>query len=243
MSKKNSIAFKGTSNGLFLNIDEGVPFEDIPKFMKEIAVKSKHFYKGGTVIGLTGKKLSYKEKAVIESLLLESFDLKVMSLEMPEPVQSHKKSITEKEEKLEVQDIKPIESAKEIVEPTKIMEVKSVERAEATPPQRAHYVFGTLRSGKSVEYSGDVVVIGDVNPGAVIVAEGNIFVMGRVMGFVHAGSAGDDQAFIVANLLKPTQIRISKHISVPPSDDLENNSHGIEKAYVSEGVIKIEAVH
>lgn len=235
MSKKNPIAFKGTSNGLFLNIDDDVLFEEIPKCMTSLLEKSKQFYKGGTIIGLVGKKLSYKEKAIIETLLVDSFDLKVESLETPE------KSTPKK---LQNESLEP-EIKEVIVEKIVVKEVPVIveEKMPIQPSNRAHYVFGTLRSGKSIEFAGDIVVIGDVNPGAVIVAEGNIFVMGRVMGFVHAGSAGDEKAFVVANALKPTQIRIAKYISVPPSEDFANHIHGIEKAYVGDGIIKIETIH
>ncbi|OJV64985.1 MAG: hypothetical protein BGO41_12875 [Clostridiales bacterium 38-18] len=106
-----------------------------------------------------------------------------------------------------------------------------------------HFVFGTMRSGKSVHFPGHVIVIGDINPGAEVVAEGNIIVMGRVLGFIHAGSAGNDKAVVIANLLKPTQIRISKYISVPPSDDETIHTTIPEKATVSNGFIKIEKCH
>ena len=105
------------------------------------------------------------------------------------------------------------------------------------------FVYGTLRSGRSVEFPGNVIVIGDVNPGAEIIAEGNVVVMGKLLGFVHAGSAGNDQAIIISNVLKPTQIRISKFISVPPNDDESSFNLIPEKAYVSEGLIKIEKCH
>jgi septum site-determining protein MinC len=105
------------------------------------------------------------------------------------------------------------------------------------------FVFGTLISGKSVHYPGNVILIGDINPGAEIIAEGNIVVMGRILGFVHAGSAGLESAVIVANLLKPTQIRIAKFISVPPSDDHSEHTLSPEIASVSKGIIKIEKCH
>jgi septum site-determining protein MinC len=74
----------------------------------------------------------------------------------------------------------------------------------------------TLRSGHSMKYPGHVTVIGDVNPGAEIVAGGNIVVWGRLRGTAHAGAGGDEGAVICALDLSPTQIRIAEHISLTP---------------------------
>jgi septum site-determining protein MinC len=71
----------------------------------------------------------------------------------------------------------------------------------------------TLRSGTRIEFPGHVVVLGDVNPGAEIVAEGNVIVWGRVRGMIHAGSKGDRGAVICALDLSPTQLRIADQAS------------------------------
>nr|HVY55043.1 septum site-determining protein MinC [Thermodesulfobacteriota bacterium] len=55
-----------------------------------------------------------------------------------------------------------------------------------------------MRSGQNVEHEGDVLVIGDVNPGSYITASGNIIVMGTLRGIVHAGAGGDDSAIVIA---------------------------------------------
>ena len=65
----------------------------------------------------------------------------------------------------------------------------------------------TLRSGQSIRYGGNVVIIGDVNPGAEVTATGNIMVMGALRGVVHAGAGGDEKAVIMAFRLEPTQLR------------------------------------
>lgn len=95
----------------------------------------------------------------------------------------------------------------------------------------------TLRSGNSVNYSGHVVVIGDVNPGAEVVASGNIIVWGRLRGMVHAGAEGDDQAVVCALDLSPTQIRISDKIVIPPK---EGGRRGPEVAMIKAGEVVAE---
>lgn len=75
----------------------------------------------------------------------------------------------------------------------------------------------TLRSGRSVRHSGHVIVIGDVNPGAEIVAGGDVVVWGRLRGVVHAGADGDANAVVCALDLSPTQLRIAQHIAISPT--------------------------
>lgn len=75
----------------------------------------------------------------------------------------------------------------------------------------------TLRSGRSVRHKGHVVVIGDVNPGAEIVAGGDVVVWGRLRGVVHAGADGDADAVVCALDLSPTQLRIAQHIAISPA--------------------------
>ena len=77
----------------------------------------------------------------------------------------------------------------------------------------ALFVNKTLRSGTRIEYPGHVVVFGDVNPGAEIVAEGNVIVWGRVRGMIHAGAKGNRSAFICALDLSANQLRIADEIS------------------------------
>lgn len=82
--------------------------------------------------------------------------------------------------------------------------------------EAAVLVQRTLRSGYSLQYPGHIVVLGDVNPGADIVAGGNVIVWGRLRGVVHAGAEGDEQAIVCALDLSPTQLRIAGHIALTP---------------------------
>jgi septum site-determining protein MinC len=77
----------------------------------------------------------------------------------------------------------------------------------------ALFLNRTLRSGTRIEFAGHVVVLGDVNPGAEIVAEGNVIIWGRLRGMVHAGSKGNKKAVICALDLSPMQLRIAEEVS------------------------------
>ena len=74
----------------------------------------------------------------------------------------------------------------------------------------------TLRSGTSLHFAGHIVVIGDVNPGAEVIASGDVVVWGRLRGVVHAGAAGDENAVVCALDLAPMQLRIAGQIAIPP---------------------------
>jgi septum site-determining protein MinC len=85
------------------------------------------------------------------------------------------------------------------------------------PGEDAVLLQRTLRSGHSVRHPGHVIVVGDINPGAEIIAGGHVVVWGRLRGVVHAGAAGDENAMVCALDLAPTQLRIAGHITVSPS--------------------------
>lgn len=79
-------------------------------------------------------------------------------------------------------------------------------------------VHRTLRSGASINFEGHIIVIGDVNPGAEIIAGGNIIVWGKLRGMVHAGAHGNTGAMVCALGLSPTQLRIGDKIAISPSE-------------------------
>ena len=84
------------------------------------------------------------------------------------------------------------------------------------PPTGDLVVHRTLRSGQTLRHKRAVVIIGDVNPGAEVIAGGDIIVWGRARGVLHAGAFGDESALICALDLSPMQLRIAAHIALAP---------------------------
>jgi len=82
----------------------------------------------------------------------------------------------------------------------------------------------TIRSGQSLHYDGNVVVLGDVNPGAEIVCSGDILVLGSLRGVAHAGAEGATGATVFAFRLEPTQLRIAHLISRAPDGQVPRPS-------------------
>jgi len=90
----------------------------------------------------------------------------------------------------------------------------------ATPPSAPAgistlYHRGTLRGGQTLHNLGNIIVIGDVNPGAELIASGDVVVFGSLRGVAHAGAQGDASARVVALELAPTQLRIATMIATP----------------------------
>jgi septum site-determining protein MinC len=79
--------------------------------------------------------------------------------------------------------------------------------------ETALFLSRTLRSGTRIEFAGHIVILGDVNPGAEIIADGNVIVWGRLRGMVHAGAKGNRNAVICALDLSPMQLRIADEVS------------------------------
>jgi septum site-determining protein MinC len=95
------------------------------------------------------------------------------------------------------------------------------------PAEAALLLRRTLRSGRAIHHAGHVIVLGDVNAGAEIVAGGDVIVWGRLRGTVHAGAEGHEAAVICALDLAPTQLRIAGHIAIAPA------SHGLPQPEIA----------
>jgi len=81
---------------------------------------------------------------------------------------------------------------------------------------------GTVRSGDRISSNGNLCIIGDVNPGAIVSAKKNIYVWGKLLGIAFAGKGGDKNASIASLYLKPVQLRIADVIAIGPKDKPKN---------------------
>jgi len=119
----------------------------------------------------------------------------------------------------------------------------SNEKEEVKGPVQAGvmYLRQTLRSGQTVSHQGHLVIIGDVNPGAEVVAEGDITVWGALRGIARAGVNGNNEAEIRALRLQPIQIRIGEAFARSPDRNrLHYDVHnGPETARIVDGKIKV----
>jgi septum site-determining protein MinC len=124
-------------------------------------------------------------------------------------------------------------------------DIKSVKKLILDNAQREEsrllLVQKHLRSGQKVEHNGDVLILGDVNKDAQVIASGNIIVIGKLRGIAVAGALGDESAVVVALQMEPQQIRIGRKLAI--SSDEDRNSPGYpEVAKIENGTIVLERV-
>jgi septum site-determining protein MinC len=124
--------------------------------------------------------------------------------------------------------------------PSRITQFRDQSAAETNiqDGEDAILVRKTLRSGYSLKHAGNVVVIGDVNPGAEITAGGNVIVWGRLRGVVHAGVDGNDSASVYALDFAPTQLRIAGQVAYSP---VRRGKPQPEIARLQNGKVVVEA--
>ena len=114
----------------------------------------------------------------------------------------------------------------------------SFESASTTsPPAEPLYLETTVRSGIEIRHRGSVIILGDVNPGGIVVADGDILIWGRLRGVAHAGAQGNSECTIMALQMEPTQLRIANALARAP--EKSPTQHTAEVAYMTTQGIRI----
>lgn len=96
----------------------------------------------------------------------------------------------------------------------------------------------TVRSGQVLDFDGDILLLGDVNPGGTVRSTGSIYVIGNLRGIAHAGAKGDQEVIIAAAAMQPTQLRIAEVIS-RPGEEWAEVTGATEFAYLQEGKMMV----
>ncbi len=89
-------------------------------------------------------------------------------------------------------------------------------KAATTPLADSLYLEMTVRSGVEIRHPGTVILLGDLNPGGIVIADGDILVWGRLRGIAHAGAGGNRECLIMALQMEPTQLRIADAVARAP---------------------------
>ncbi|TDF97639.1 septum site-determining protein MinC [Paenibacillus piri] len=140
------------------------------------------------------------------------------------------------------------EQIREIIGQKGNLLIQSIESIEESPAALladmadVRLVRGMVRSGQTLVKEGNILFLGDVNPGGEIKSSGSIYIMGSLRGMAHAGIDGDESAIIAASHLRPTQLRIAAIISRPP-DEWGINEAYMEFAYIKDGKMEIDKIH
>jgi septum site-determining protein MinC len=91
-----------------------------------------------------------------------------------------------------------------------------------SPLADALYLQMTVRSGVEIRHPGTVIILGDINPSGIVIADGDILIWGRLRGVAHAGASGNRESLIMALQMEPTQLRIADAVARAPEKSLTN---------------------
>ncbi len=225
----SQVSFKGTREGIVITLGEGDWHDVLNEVTAQLGRPSaQSFFRGARVILETGNR-------AIDVIKLE---------ELIALLSQHNMTLRSVSGGTRAQQI--LEQVRATIPPVKEMpvaeEVMAPQPLSPAPLNGDHalLIHRTIRSGQRSRYAGTIVVIGDVNPGAEIVADGNIIVWGKLRGVVHAGASGNENAIVGALILEPTQLRISSYIARAPDERHSSRNSFPEVARIRDGQIIVE---
>lgn len=209
---REAVVLKGTRGALQLIVDETAEFNSVFQQLKLKLENAAEFFASGMKINLSAETGRFSEEERCEIIqLLAGYGLDCCASE-PEP----------KQVPVSVQS-----------------RIETDANAGIGYEDQTLVVSRTLRGGQQVIYAGTVVVVGDVNPNAAVIAGGNIIIMGSCRGMAHAGAYGDMEATITAARLIASQLRIAGMIARSPDQNPDKPDY-IETARMKDGNIIIE---
>jgi septum site-determining protein MinC len=239
--KAGVVQVSGRGINVDFTIDDSAPFDQVTRRLRQYLVENRALWSSGSIsVNAGGWILSREQlgriKQIIESesgLTVNRFWCSPDHLDRANygTNETGLEDSTPKGFALRQADSEPAAAATTM--PPKLKEPKSGSSSKGLPTE-ALFVKTTFRSGESIHYPGDVVVLSDVNPGAEILAEGDIVVFGSLRGLAHAGVAGDIKATIIALDLDSPRIQIGPYTGLTQATSPRSKSKatGPQIAYV-----------
>ena len=216
----SAVEIKGYGNDVNIILSDETAFSDVEAELIMRLKDSDQFFSGVAVILDVGDRvLDRKECERLDEILSDRFNLTVSAV----------RSRSDETRKV----------AKKVG--WKVESQQRKKKKIRTPAGRRSdtiLIKRTLRSGQKEWHRGNIVIIGDVNPGAEVVATGDVVIMGTLRGVAHAGAEGNTSAVIIALSLRPIQLRIAEYIGRSPDLDLDVDNIP-EMARVEDGNIII----
>lgn len=208
-----SVQIKGIADGILVNVSTSEEWQTITAELANKLDSKSSFWTGGKVTVDTGERPVPKYELSSLKALLERRGFSLML------VQSASQTTIESAEALDVrtQFTAPL--------PEHGLPAYSEDGLAIDPEESGTHgvmIRRTLRSGRTIHSRGHVVVYGDVNPGAKVIATGDIIIWGKLRGMVHAGAEGDSSAVVCALDMSPSQLRIAEHIVTSPAEKRRN---------------------
>lgn len=206
----DTVTIKGTKSGIILVLDGDTPFEELKG---EIAAKFQEAsgFLGSSNMGLIvrGRKLSESEERQVIDIINDNSSLKIVC-------------IIDEEADIEKRFADAVSNAtqEDKSEATQV-EGADIEQPVLSSNNNALIYKGNLRSGQDISCEQNVVILGDVKPGANVVSYGSIFILGELRGNAFAGAGGDRNAVIMSLKLDPLQVRIADAIAISQDADAD----------------------
>ena len=214
-----AVVIKSNKYGINLILDKDMPFQELLTAIKEKFQESEKFFKNAKMaISFEGRTLTQEEEYQIIETITENTSISIICI------------------------VDNDETHADLVKQQIEAYYDSVSGREG------EFYRGTLRSGQVLESVSSVVIVGDVNPGAKIVARGNIVVLGSLDGNAYAGAAGNSESFVAALHMNPIQIKIADVIGrsedKSPLERLRGRKKQLEPqvAYIKEEAICIDVM-
>lgn len=230
---KNNVIFKGVPNGILVILDSDIPFDELRDSLLKKVKSAKAFFSGANIsISFKGRELTEDEEFILLDIISRESGLDISFVNNLSPLD------------ISGEGLEPEDVIKKVGEKagnkwvSSFVEHKLQDTILTNKSNITHFHKGSIRSGQKLRFDGSIVIVGDINPGGQVLAEGNIIVLGRLKGFVHAGCKGDASCFVSALQMSPSQVFIGDFFSYFPSD-MERDLTP-RYAYVKEGEIYIE---
>ena len=180
-----------------------------------------------------------EQKEIIECLENKIEELKKLYKEEKTPILVTGKVLTNEEMKVVKKLISSKIKVKVEFDSPEVLGLHGIKKAfnKEIASSETKFHRGSLRSGQRVEFEGSIVVLGDVNGGAEVIARDNIVVLGILRGLAHAGAKGNKKAIVAASCIEAPQIRISNIVK-----EIEKEEEPSRKnyAYVEKDEIILE---
>ena len=211
-----TVQVKADRNGFTLVPDPAASLDEIVAFMDERLEQSRNFFqKSEMVLDLRTRPMRTDEISVLCEKLYEKASVRVVEVRLSDELSF---SMAQKGLKSRLGSKGARSGAPENYAPL--------------------IVRNTCRSGVRIVSPSDCVVLGDVNPGAEIIAEGDVVVFGALRGIAHAGAGGERAARIWALSIQPNQIRIADLVAVPPRG-VKTSPNRFDVAEIQNEVIQV----
>lgn len=225
------IAIKGTRNGLLLTMEPETPFGELLNALAERLAEAPGFFRGASLsVDTSRRSLRVSERTQLEALLAH-YQMSMASYPPATPPRTPVEPVVTRDLGMSDQLSGGAASQSAL---TSEQTTRDLRESDDTL-----FLRRTVRSGQAIHHHSNIVVLGDVNPGAEIVAGKDIIVWGVLRGMVHAGYPDNEGAMVCSLCLAPVQLRIAHLLSRPP-EGLEVQPRP-EVATIRNGQIVVEA--